>query len=87
MISLYKQVADEYTASEFWDVSFNVAQNVTLREARSNIVQCCILMEGLAVIAKALVDDEHFLLKILYLIIQKSGELQLFNYQNMCNKN
>lgn len=43
-------------------------------QAQSNIVQCCLLIEGLGLIAQNLqYDYDKYLLKTLYLIIERAG--------------
>lgn len=51
-----------------------VSKDIPLVQAQSNIVQCCLLMEGLGHIAQNLqCDYDRYLLKTLYIIIERAG--------------
>lgn len=59
---------------EVWYLSIEVSKDTPLVQAQSNIVQCCLLMEGLGYIAQNLQHDyDRYLLKTLYIIIEKAG--------------
>ncbi|KAL2746836.1 TELO2-interacting protein 1 [Vespula maculifrons] len=73
-LSLYKEIIEFYTIEDFWYLPLEVTEDIPLCVAQNNIVQCCLLTEGLGQIAKNLEDDyERFLLKTLYLIIERAG--------------
>lgn len=49
-------------------------EDTSLIQTQSNIVQCCLLTEGLGLIAQNLQHDyDRYLLKTLYLIIERAG--------------
>lgn len=53
-----------------------VTEDTPLVQAQSNIVQCCLLTEGLGCIAQNLQHGyDRYLLKTLYLIIERAGML------------
>lgn len=57
-----------------WYLSIEVTEATSLAQAQSNVVQCCLLMEGLGCIAKNLQRDYSiYLLKTLYLIMERAG--------------
>lgn len=63
-----------YTSEEIWYLSTEVTETTSLTQAQSNVVQCCLSMEGLGCIAKNLQRDyDKYLLKTLYLIMEKAG--------------
>ncbi|XP_011504776.1 PREDICTED: TELO2-interacting protein 1 homolog [Ceratosolen solmsi marchali] len=73
-ISIYKQVIEFYTTSDYWDLPIEVSEEITLHVAQNNIVQCCLLLEGLGIIAKVLQEKyQDFLLKTLYIVIERAG--------------
>jgi len=85
---LYKEIVHFYTTQEVWYLPTEVTENTPLVQAQSNIVQCCLLTEGLGLIAQNLQNDyDIYLLKTLYLIIERAGisltvrELKLFYKQ------
>lgn len=79
-MSLYKEIIEFYTIEDFWYLPLEVTEDIPLCVAQNNIVQCCLLTEGLGQIAKNLEDDyERFLLKTLYLIIERAGNIY-FHY-------
>ncbi|KAI4473185.1 hypothetical protein M0802_016269 [Mischocyttarus mexicanus] len=74
MLSLYKEIIEFYIIEDFWYLPIEVTEDVPLRVAQNNVVQCCLLTEGLGLIAKNLGNNfERFLLKVLYLIIERAG--------------
>ncbi|XP_032676301.1 TELO2-interacting protein 1 homolog isoform X2 [Odontomachus brunneus] len=82
VLHLYKEIVDFYTSEEMWYLSIEVTEATSLAQARSNVVQCCLLMEGLGCIAKNLQRDYSiYLLKTLYLIMERAGsENSLISY-------
>lgn len=71
---LYKEIIDFYITQEVWYLPIEVTEGTSLVEAQSNIVQCCLLTEGLGLIAQNLQHDyDRYLLKTLYLIIERAG--------------
>ncbi|XP_071560597.1 TELO2-interacting protein 1 homolog isoform X1 [Temnothorax nylanderi] len=71
---LYKEIVDFYTTQEVWYLPTEVTDGTPLVQAQSNIVQCCLLTEGLGLIAENLQRDyDRYLLKTLYLIIERAG--------------
>lgn len=59
---------------EVWYLPIEVSEDTPLVKAQSNIVQCCLLMEGLCCIAQNLqCDYDKYLLKTLYIIIERAG--------------
>lgn len=78
-MSICKQVVEHYITPDYWNVPVKASDEVTLQMAQNNIVQCCLLLEGLGIIAKVLQEDyQLFLLKTLYLVIERAGNLLLF---------
>lgn len=81
MFSLHKQIIDSYTDPDNWYLPIEVDEDVSLGDAQGNIVQCCLLIEGLANIATNLQEDfEKYLLKTLYLVIERAGII-VFNFK------
>ncbi|KAK0082192.1 hypothetical protein PV325_010901 [Microctonus aethiopoides] len=73
-LSLYQQVIDYYIAPDFWYLPIQVQDDVCLRQVQSNVILSCLLTEGLGLIAETLQNNyQKFLLKTLYLIIEKAG--------------
>ena len=73
---MYKEIVDFYTTQEVWCLPTEVTEDTPLMQAQSNIVQCCLLTEGLGFIAQNLQHDfDRYLLKTLYLIIERAGML------------
>lgn len=71
---LYKEIVDFYTTQEIWYLPTEVTEDTPLVQAQSNIVQCCLLTEGLGLIVQNLqYDYDRYLLKTLYLIIERAG--------------
>ncbi|XP_066599395.1 TELO2-interacting protein 1 homolog isoform X2 [Prorops nasuta] len=72
--SFYTEIVNTYIDIEMWYLPFKVSNELSLRDAQSNVVQCCLLTEGLGCIAKALRQGfDLFLLETLYLIIERAG--------------
>lgn len=73
-LHLYKEIVDFYTTEEVWYSSIEVTEDTPLTQAQRNVVQCCLLMEGLGYIAQNLQRDyDRYLLKTLYLILERAG--------------
>lgn len=73
---LYKEIVDFYTTEEVWYLPVEVIEDTPLTEVQGNVIQCCLLMEGLGYIAQNLESDyNRYLLKTLYLIIERAGTL------------
>ncbi|KYN02179.1 PREDICTED: TELO2-interacting protein 1 homolog [Cyphomyrmex costatus] len=83
---LYKEIIDFYITQEVWYLPTEVTEDTPLVQAQSNIVQCCLLTEGLGLIAQNLqLDFDRYLLKILYLIIERAGSGNgLISYIGVC---
>ncbi|XP_015606267.1 TELO2-interacting protein 1 homolog isoform X2 [Cephus cinctus] len=87
-LSLYKTIVDNYISPDSWYLPLAVTQNVSLREAQSNIVQCGLFLEGLSIIAQRVGEEYHrFLLKTLYLVIERAGSgysvLSMIGFQTL----
>ena len=86
MISLYTQIIDQYISHEVWYMPIEVSKETTLREAQSNLTQCCLLVEGIGSIAEVLKKDyDAFLLKTLYLVLERAGIVFLNTYVTHIN--
>lgn len=73
-LSIYKEVVEFYINPELWYPVIETTKDTPLRVAQNNVVQCCLLLEGLGLIAENLKRDyDRFLLKTLYLIIERAG--------------
>ncbi|XP_076672914.1 telo2 interacting protein 1 [Andrena cerasifolii] len=73
-LSIYKEVVEFYINPELWYPVIEATKDTPLRVAQNNVVQCCLLLEGLGLIAENLKRDyDRFLLKTLYLIIERAG--------------
>ncbi|OXU30926.1 hypothetical protein TSAR_001893 [Trichomalopsis sarcophagae] len=71
---IYKKVVEHYINPDYWNLPVKVSDEITLQTAQSNIVQCCLILEGLGIIAKVLKENyQCFLLKTLYLVIERAG--------------
>lgn len=71
---MYKQVVEHYINPDYWNLPVKVSDEITLQTAQSNIMECCLILEGLGIIAKVLKEDyQCFLLKTLYLVIERAG--------------
>lgn len=76
ILDLYKKIVDFYTQPEIWYLPIEVNENTPLVQARSNIVQCCLLTEGLGHIAQNLQNNDYmyvFIRQTLYLIVERAG--------------
>lgn len=71
---------DFYIAPEVWNLPVEVNENISLLQAQSNIVQCCLLTECLGHIAQNLQDDclHIYLRQTLYLIIERAGIIIIY---------
>ncbi|XP_012260552.2 TELO2-interacting protein 1 homolog [Athalia rosae] len=75
--SEYQSVVEYYMMQSTWNLPLTVSVDTSLRQAQSNVVQCCLLLEGLEIIAQALGKQyQRFLLKTLYLVIERAGNRQ-----------
>ncbi|EFN82683.1 Uncharacterized protein KIAA0406, partial [Harpegnathos saltator] len=73
-LHLYKEIVNFYTSEEMWYLPIEVTEVTSLTQAQSNIVHCCLLMEGLDCIANNLQREyDTYLLKTLYLIMERAG--------------
>lgn len=73
-LHLYKEIVNFYITQEIWYLPIEVSEDIPLMQIQSNIVQCCLLMEGLGYIAQNLqCDYDRYLLKTLYIIIERAG--------------
>ncbi|OAD52266.1 TELO2-interacting protein 1 like protein [Eufriesea mexicana] len=74
VLPIYREVIELYINPELWYSVIEINEDVPLRVAQSNVIQCCLLLEGLGLIAQNLKRDyDTFLLKTLYLIIERAG--------------
>ncbi|XP_074104197.1 telo2 interacting protein 1 [Cotesia typhae] len=72
-VSLLRQVVDYYTDPELWYLPIQ-DEGTSLRQLQYNVVESCLLTEGLGILASVLKEDYHqFLLKTLYLVIERAG--------------
>lgn len=63
-----------YINPEFWYPIIEINDDTPLRVAQNNVIQCCLLLEGLGLIAQNLkYNYDKFLLKTLYLVIERAG--------------
>ncbi|XP_076173540.1 telo2 interacting protein 1 [Ptiloglossa arizonensis] len=73
-LSIYEEIVEFYINPEVWYPAIETTEDVPLRIAQINIVQCCLLLEGLGLIAQTLEHEyDRFLLKTLYLVIERAG--------------
>lgn len=73
-LSIHKEIVEFYINSELWYPAIESSEDIPLRVAQSNVIQSCLLLEGLGLIALNLkCDYDRFLLKTLYLVIEKAG--------------
>ncbi|XP_008557642.1 TELO2-interacting protein 1 homolog [Microplitis demolitor] len=71
-VSLHRQVVEYYTNPELWYLPTH--GNYPLRKLQYNIVESCLVTEGLGIVASVLGKNYHqFLLKTLYLVIERAG--------------
>nr|XP_033325327.1 TELO2-interacting protein 1 homolog isoform X1 [Megalopta genalis] len=74
LLSIYNDVINLYLTHEHWYPSIDCSENTPLGIAQANVVQCCLLLEGLGLIAQNLKRNyDRYLLKTLYLIIERAG--------------
>ncbi|XP_043802016.1 TELO2-interacting protein 1 homolog [Apis laboriosa] len=74
ILPLYKEVVEFYINPEFWYPIIEINDDTPLRVAQNNVIQCCLLLEGLGLIAQNLkYNYDKFLLKTLYLVIERAG--------------
>ncbi|XP_076766159.1 telo2 interacting protein 1 [Xylocopa sonorina] len=74
LLSIYKEIVEFYINPEFWYPAIETSEDISLRVAQSNVIQCCLLLEGLGLIAQNLKHNyNRFLLKTLYLILERAG--------------
>ncbi|XP_076655997.1 telo2 interacting protein 1 isoform X2 [Halictus rubicundus] len=74
ILSIYKDVIYLYINPEHWYPPIECSKDTPLGIAQANVVQHCLLLEGLGLIARNLKQDyDRFLLKTLYLIIESAG--------------
>ncbi|XP_076287602.1 telo2 interacting protein 1 isoform X2 [Lasioglossum baleicum] len=74
ILSIYKDVIYLYINPEHWYPPIECSKDTPLGIAQANVVQRCLLLEGLGLIARNLKRDyDRFLLKTLYLIIESAG--------------
>ncbi|XP_063987707.1 TELO2-interacting protein 1 homolog isoform X2 [Diachasmimorpha longicaudata] len=72
--TLYPQVINHYIDDELWYLPIEIRDENTLSQVQSNIVQSCLLIEGLGIFASIMREDyQQLLLKTLYLIIERAG--------------
>ncbi|KAG7213128.1 hypothetical protein KM043_002445 [Ampulex compressa] len=73
-IDIYKEVVDLYINHDLWYLPIEVTEDVSLYTAKCNVVQICLLTEGLGLIAENLKRGyQIFLLKTLYFVIERAG--------------
>ncbi|XP_034174840.2 telo2 interacting protein 1 isoform X1 [Osmia lignaria lignaria] len=73
-LSIYKEIVEFYINSELWYPAIESSEDIPLQVAQTNVIQSCLLLEGLGLIALNMKRDyDRFLLKTLYLVIEKAG--------------
>ncbi|KAJ8672797.1 hypothetical protein QAD02_004057 [Eretmocerus hayati] len=73
-VSICKQVVEYYLEPDIWVLPFTVSEDVSLQNAQNNIIQACLLLEGLGIVSNLLQKDfQIFLLKTLYPIMERAG--------------
>lgn len=88
-ISWYQQVINYYIDSDFWYSALQDYEDMPLGLIQSNIIQTCLLTEGLGMFASSLQRKyRQFLLKTLYIIIERAGSgnelISLVGFQALC---
>ncbi|KAK1135126.1 hypothetical protein K0M31_007897 [Melipona bicolor] len=74
VLSIYKEIVKFYINPEFWYPPIEISKDTTVRVAQSNVVRCCLLLEGLGLIAQNLERDyDRFLLTTLYIVLERAG--------------
>ncbi|KOX73245.1 TELO2-interacting protein 1 like protein [Melipona quadrifasciata] len=74
VLSIYKEIVKFYINPEFWYPPIEINKDTSLRVAQSNVIRCCLLLEGLGLIAQNLkLDYDRFLLTTLYIVIERAG--------------
>ncbi|XP_063229283.1 TELO2-interacting protein 1 homolog [Bacillus rossius redtenbacheri] len=77
VVSLARTVINVYIDPDLWSLPLSVDTHVTLNEARSNVVQACLLVEGIGKVATALGRQfRPLLLKTLYAVLERCGSAQ-----------
>ncbi|XP_012286290.1 TELO2-interacting protein 1 homolog [Orussus abietinus] len=72
--SLYESIVTSYITNDLWYLPLAVSQNVTLNQAQSNVIQCCLLTEGLGILSQYFQSSpKPFLMKTLYFVIERAG--------------
>ncbi|KAJ8959272.1 hypothetical protein NQ314_006300 [Rhamnusium bicolor] len=78
-IQILKNILNIYTDNSYWQVPLSVGVNhfgyvSTLAEVQNNVIQVCLLVEGIGKMALALQKYfQEFLLKTLYLVLERAG--------------
>ncbi|KAG5887572.1 hypothetical protein JTB14_009980 [Gonioctena quinquepunctata] len=78
-LCIMRNVVGTYIDSTFWQVPLAVTEDefgktVTLAEVQHNVIQVCLLVEGIGKIALVLRKHfQEFIFKVLYLILEKAG--------------
>lgn len=79
-----KNIITTYLEPEHWNLTITVTDNTTFTDTRKNILQICLQTEGIGIFAGVLKKDfECFLLKSLYLILERAGLYYTKNIQNV----
>ncbi|XP_071865673.1 telo2 interacting protein 1 [Bombus fervidus] len=74
ILPIYEEIVEFYINPEFWYPPIETNKDIPLRVAQGNVVQCCLLLEGLGLIATNLKRNyDRLLLKTLYIIIERAG--------------
>lgn len=69
-----------YTDNDYWQVPLSVIVDefgyvTTLADVQNNVIQVCLLVEGIGKIALVLKENfQQFLLKTLYLVLERAGK-------------
>lgn len=75
ILPIYEEIVEFYINPEFWYPPIETNKDIPLRVAQGNVVQCCLLLEGLGLIATNLKRNyDKLLLKTLYIIIERAGD-------------
>lgn len=79
-MQIMKNIVTTYTESNYWQVPLSVIVDeygcvTTLADVQNNVIQVCLLVEGVGKIALALQKNfQEFLLKTLYLVLERAGK-------------
>nr|XP_023014503.1 TELO2-interacting protein 1 homolog [Leptinotarsa decemlineata]XP_023014504.1 TELO2-interacting protein 1 homolog [Leptinotarsa decemlineata]XP_023014505.1 TELO2-interacting protein 1 homolog [Leptinotarsa decemlineata]XP_023014506.1 TELO2-interacting protein 1 homolog [Leptinotarsa decemlineata] len=78
-LDIMRNVVDTYIDSSYWQVPLTVGldecgNDVSLVQTQHNVIQVCLLVEGVGKVASVLKDRfQEFILKTLYLVLERAG--------------